>query len=259
MSAKLNSNNEDKIVKSDEEIDLTNPLDVVHYPLWLEFKEKAPGTYKHSQSIINIVDSVSADVDGIDAQALQLAAMYHDIGKMWGPVIFTENQDKTNIHDELDPATSYHLLTKHVSDTAIILIMNNFPMKVINIAIQHHGNTVLKSIYEKAKKENDKISEDLFRYKTQRPNSLEALILMVCDQIEATSRSIYVDHQKEIDPVVFVNSVFNKLMMDGQFDNVQTALGNLNKIQKALVKDVAGNFHKRIKYDEDDAVMEDKT
>jgi len=229
----------------------------MHYPLWLEFKEKAPGTYKHTQSIINIVDSVSADVPDIDSKALQLAAMYHDIGKMWAPNMFTENQGKDNIHDNIDCMVSYQLLTRHVSDTATILIMNNFPIEVIQIAIQHHGTTVLRAIYEKAKKDNPTISEDLFRYKTNRPDSLEALILMVCDQVEATSRAIYVDQQKDVEPDVFVNNIFNRLMLDGQFDKVHTALGNLNKIQKALVKDVMGNFQKRIKYEEDDTISEE--
>ncbi len=255
MSPKINDPEEKPIVKpSDDTVEksINDPLDVVHYPLWIEFKEKAPGTHKHTQNIINIVDSITSDVPDVNTKALHLATMYHDIGKMWAPYVFTENQSDVNMHDDLSPAISYHLITKHVSDTASILIANEFPIEVINIAIQHHGTTVLRSIYEKCKKDNKKCREEDFRYQTQKPNSLESLILMICDQVEATSKSIYVDQQKDIDPETFVASIFNKLMMDGQFDNVKTELGNLNKIQKALVRDVTGTFGKRVRYEEDD-------
>jgi cyclic-di-AMP phosphodiesterase PgpH len=257
MSAKNNTPEEQvRLGLPDDQLEkLDDPLDTAHFPLWVKFKEKAPGSYKHTQSLINIVDSVAADVDeGLNIEALQLAAMYHDIGKMWFPQAYTENQAKDNIHDSLDCTISYQLLTRHVSDTAAILIANNFPPNVIRIAIQHHGTTVLRAIYEKAKKENPNVSEDLFRYNTEKPSSLEALILMLCDQVEATSRSIYVEQKKDVEPDVFVTNMFNRLMMDGQFDKVETRLENLGRIQKALIRDIAGNFQKRLKYEEDDII-----
>jgi hypothetical protein len=142
-----------------------------------------------------------------------------------------------------------------VSDTVAILVANDFPMDVIQIASQHHGRTVLKSILEKAKKIDDKVSEDLYRYNTRRPATLEALILMMCDHVEATSRSIYVDQKKDIEPDVFIGNIFNRLMMDGQFDNVQIKLGNLNRIQQALADGIAGSYQKRSKYEEDEELL----
>jgi putative nucleotidyltransferase with HDIG domain len=190
-----------------------NPLDP-HYPLWIALREKAPGSHKHTQSLLNIVDNVASAV-GCDSETLKLATMYHDIGKIWNPMAFTENQDDENIHDNLDPRVSYQILTRHVSDTVTILVAHNFPIEVVQIASQHHGQTVLGSMYEKAKKASKDAHEDDFRYKTERPMSLEALILMLCDNIEAASRSVYLTQKKKVDPATFVGTAFNKLMIDG--------------------------------------------
>jgi len=218
-----------------------------NFPLLKEFREKAPGSYKHAQSLVGMIENVCASV-GMESETLKIAAMYHDIGKMWNPEIFTENQrEGKNIHDELTPEISYQLITRHVSDTVAILVANDFPMEVIKIASQHHGTCVLKSIAEKV--EIDRIDE--FRYKTQRPNTLESLILMFCDQVEAASRAIYRDSKAKHDPRAIVSNIYNKLHLDGQFDNVTVVLGNLKSIQEAIIADVASNYHERVDYAED--------
>ena len=256
----MKNNSKEKPIKPDEEViekvdKELSPLDS-HFPLWAEFREKAPGSYKHTQSLSNIVDNVASAV-GIDSEDLMLAARYHDIGKMWFPEAFTENQGKENIHETLEPWVSYQLLTRHVSDTVAIMIANDFPTEVIQIASQHHGTTVLKSIYEAAQKANPETNKSEFRYHTEKPSTVEALILMLCDQVEATSRSLYVDQKKDVEPDVFIGNIFNKLMMDGQFDDVELKLGNLGKIQKALAEDVAGNYQKRLKYAEDEELIKE--
>jgi len=220
-----------------------------NFPLLKEFREKAPGSYKHAQSLVSIIENVCAAID-MDPEILKIAAMYHDIGKMWNPKIFTENQlDDKNIHDELSPEISYQLITRHVSDTVTILIAYGFPIEVIKIASQHHGSCVLRPIAEKV----DPKRIDEFRYKTQRPDSLESLILMFCDQVEAASRAIYRDSKVDHDPRAIVSNIYNKLHLDGQFDNVTVLLGNLKSIQEAIIADVASNYHKRIDYADDAA------
>jgi hypothetical protein len=204
-----------------------------------------------------MVENVCAAIDR-DPDILKMAAMYHDIGKMWSPILFTENQGKDNIHDGLPAWASYELITKHVSDTIAILVANDFPDDVIRIVSQHHGTCVVQSIFEKAKTKDPDADINAFRYKTGRPDSLESLILMFCDQVEATSRAIYASDSDNVEPAVFVLNIYNKLHADGQFDNVQVLLGKLKKIQAALITDVSSNFQKRIKYEEDEGLMEKK-
>lgn len=240
---------EDKL--EEKEPKTLGPMDS-NYPLLKEFREKAPGSHKHAQSLVSMVANVCAAIN-MDSKLLETAAMYHDIGKMWAPHLFTENQAKENIHDGLDPWVSYQLITRHVSDTIAILFSYGFPKEVMIIASQHHGACLMGMLFEKAKEIDKDVPEDTFRYHTDRPDSIESLILMLCDQVEATSRSFYREQGRDdVDPAVFVINIYNKLHIDGQFDNVQVMLGELKKIQAALISDVASNFQKRIKYGEDD-------
>jgi len=96
-----------------------------------------------------------------------------------------------------------------VSDTVTILTAYDFPKEVIRVASQHHGSCILQAIYEYAVKEDGSFEDkkDLFRYKTPRPDSLESLILMLSDQIEATSRAVYSDQSVDIDPSIFVTRI----------------------------------------------------
>ncbi len=230
------------------------PMDSTFH-LLKEFRERAPGSHKHAQSLVSMIENVCAAID-MDADILKMAAMYHDIGKMWSPSLFTENQGKDNVHDGLPAWASYELIIKHVSDTVAILFINEFPKDVIRIASQHHGTCVVQAIFENAKAEKSNADSNTFRYKTQNPDSLESLILMFCDQVEATSRAIYASDSDGVEPAVFVLNIYNKLHADGQFDNVQVLLGKIKKIQAALITDVSSNFQKRIKYEEDETLIE---
>jgi hypothetical protein len=227
------------------------------YPLLKQLRDAAPGTFKHAQSLTGMVQNVCAAI-AIDSHILEVVAMYHDIGKMWAPGHFSENQhENENIHEGLDPFVSYELITRHVSDSVTILLSANFPLEVIVLASQHHGKTILTNFYELAKVKNSKVPEELFRYKTPRPTSVESLILMLCDQIEATSRSIYASQHLDVAPDVFVSNVYAKLHQDGQFDNVQIFLGTLKKILRAIIADVGSMFQKRIRYEEDKELITD--
>ena len=248
----------DQIEKLEERDEDDSQLDLLdsNHPLMKEFREVARGTHKHSQTLEGMGENVCAAI-GMRSDAMKLSLRYHDIGKMWFPHLYSENQGKDNIHDDLSPWVSYQLITRHVSDTVAIMMANNFPAEVIKIAGQHHGTCVLKAIAEKAKSVDKKINIDDFRYKTPKPDCIESLILMLCDQVEAASRSIYVDQKKDIAPDDIVLNTYNKLHADGQFDNVEIVLGKLKSIQDALISDVASNFQKRVKYEENDELEEE--
>lgn len=230
------------------------PLDS-NYPLLKEFRDKAPGTFKHTQTLVGMVENVCAAID-MNPEVLKLAATYHDIGKMWAPEVFTENQAGENIHDKFDPWVSYMLITRHVSDSAIILLRHDFPRNVIQIVSQHHGTCVLKSMLEKAREIDPETNENDFRYHTEKPDSVESMILMLCDHMEATSRSIYIEQKKNTaDPATLVMNMLNHLQDDGQFDNVHILLGVLKKIQRAIISDIASSFQKRVAYKEDEELV----
>jgi len=214
------------------------------YPLLQKFRDACPGTYKHSQSISAIIEGVALAL-GLNVLKMKVAAQYHDIGKMFSPKCFTENQvEEPNPHDKLSPMVSYSIITRHVSDSVAILINDhNFPRDIIEIISQHHGTSVLKYFFDKSGTE----VEEPFRYKTTKPICIESAILMICDHIEATSRSLM--QAGKFDANLVIEKTINSLIDDGQLDDVVMRLGDLKKIKEALKKEIEGSYQKRVDYD----------
>jgi putative nucleotidyltransferase with HDIG domain len=223
------------------------------YPLLQKFREACPGTYKHAQALASMVEGIALALDR-DVDCMKVAALYHDIGKMFNPTYFTENQlDDENPHDKLDPRISYQIITRHVSDSAVILINDTlFPRSLIEIITQHHGTSVLKYFFKKSGKDVD----DVFRYKTSKPTCVDSAILMICDHIEATSRAMV--QANKFDPVTIIEDTINGLISDGQLDEVVMRLGDLKKIKEALAKELQGTYQKRVDYDKADEEKAEK-
>lgn len=215
------------------------------YPLLQEFRDACPGTLKHSQSLMSMIEGVGLALE-LDVDLMKVAALYHDVGKMFNPKYFSENQlEKENPHDDLQPKVSHQILTRHASDSVSILINNSdFPREIIEIISQHHGTTVLRYFFDKAKD----VKEDDFRYKTTKPTSIESMVLMVCDAIEAMSRALA--QAGKFDPNKVINESIQRLIDDGQLDDVTMKLGDLKKIKHALAKELEGVYQKRVDYDE---------
>ena len=214
-----------------------------NYPLLKVFRDRAPGTYKHSQNLASMVEGVSMEL-GLDVPFMKAAALYHDIGKMHHPLYFTENQmDEENPHDKLDPYLSYLIITRHVSDSALIMMQDeNFPRRLIEIACQHHGQSIVKYFFTKSRSE----VEDKFRYKGKKPTCIEAMVLLVCDGIEARSRAEV--KRDNFNPKEIIETTINELLEDGQLEDVVMRLGDLQKLKKALAKELQGTYQKRVDY-----------
>lgn len=235
---------EEKIeVTQDKKEELHELLDS-SYPLLQKFKEACPGTYKHCQSLASIIEGVSMSL-GLDANFMKVAALYHDIGKMNNPKYFTENQlEDEDPHESLTPWVSSQIIGRHVSDSVTILINDEkFPRRMIEIISQHHGNSVMKYFFKKSGKD----VEDLFRYKCSTPTCLESAVLMICDHIEATSRSLV--QAGKYDASKVIDTTINDLLDDGQLDDVVMRLGDLKKVKEALAKELEGIYQKRVDYD----------
>jgi putative nucleotidyltransferase with HDIG domain len=232
-----------------EKYDLKNLLDAKH-PFLERFRDKAPGTYKHSQNVASLCESVALELD-LSPDVMKVLGTYHDVGKMYHPDYFYENQSDNNPHDKLDPMISFHLLSRHISDGALILVqMEDFPNELIEPIVQHHGNSIIKSLANKSK-----LDEEMFRYKnTCPPKTLESAVLMICDSVEATIRSKEFD-QESLDSEKIREIILNtidRLESDDQLDEIR--LGDLKSIKRALAKDLESKYHKRDSkaYDDED-------
>src|SRR6056297_96557 len=124
------------VVIEPQTYDLKELLDSKN-PLLQNFREKCPGSYKHSQLLASMVEGLSLEL-GLNVELMKTAALYHDIGKLFNPNCFTENQNNNpDPHQKLDSMISYELITRHVSDSVALLINDKrFPRKVIEIISQ---------------------------------------------------------------------------------------------------------------------------
>jgi len=225
-------------------VDLTTFLDS-SFPLLQFLREKCPGTFKHSQYLSSITDSVCVAL-GMDPLRLRVAAMFHDCGKTMNPKIFSENQIATDVdpHESLDPFISAQLITRHVSDSVALLInIPGFPREIIEIISQHHGNSVVKYFFDKSESEDD----SKFRYNLSRPTRFESGVLMICDIIESKSRAKVQSGTLDIQEVI--DTTFTDLRRDHQLDDVYLRFGNLGIIENTLAKELEGIFQKRVDYD----------
>ena len=220
------------------------------FPLLEMFRELAPGSFKHSQNVANICESIAIELK-MNADLMKVSALYHDVGKMINPKYFSENQENENPHDNMDPWMSYQIISRHVSDTVAILLNYNFPIKVMKIVSQHHGDTVLRHFYELSKAGSD----ELYRYKcTKKPTCDEAAILMIVDSVEATARSLASNGKLENsdEKRKVVDSTINRLVDDSQLDSMK--IGTLKTIRKVLYKELESIYHKRVTYEDNETV-----
>lgn len=213
-----------------------------------EFSNKAPGTFHHSLNVANLAES-SANEIGANAMLVRVGALYHDIGKMKNPTYFSENQSTgINPHDELSPKESSKVIIDHVIDGIEIAKKNNLPDRVIDFIRTHHGTSLVYYFYSKEKEMDEDLDKEDFRYPGPRPFSKETAILMMCDSVEAASKSLKEPSTPKIDK--FVETIVGKQMESGQFLNANITFKEIQSVKKVIKNKLANIFHLRIEYPE---------
>ena len=213
-----------------------------------ELSDKAPGTFHHSLNVANLAEA-SANEIGANAMLVRVGALYHDIGKMDNPTYFSENQTgSVNSHDELSPKESAEIIIGHVIKGIETARKNNLPDRVIDFIRTHHGTTTVYFFYMKEKEANESTSSADFRYPGPIPFSKETAILMMCDSVEAASKSLKEPTTAKID--VFIEKIINKQLDDGQFLNADITMKEIQLIKKILKQKLKNIFHLRVEYPE---------
>ena len=214
-----------------------------------ELSNKAPGTFHHSLNVANLAEA-SANEIGANAMLVRVGALYHDIGKMNNPTYFTENQSTgINPHDELSYKESASIIINHVLEGIEIAKKYNLPDRVIDFIRTHHGTSLVYYFYSKEKElHEDSVNSEDFMYPGPRPFSKETAILMMCDSVEAASKSLKDPTSTKID--AFVESIINKQMESEQFLNANITFKEIQSIKKVLKHKLANIYHLRIEYPE---------
>ncbi|KGP90499.1 hypothetical protein N780_04985 [Pontibacillus chungwhensis BH030062] len=232
-------------------ITLSNP----NHPLLRKILTQTPGTYHHSVMVANLSES-ACEAIGANGLLARVGAYYHDLGKTKEPQYFIENQmGMKNPHDLLEPKESAEIIIAHPYIGAEMLRKHKMPAEIIEIAEQHHGTTLLKYFYHKAKQENENVQEMDYRYPGPTPQSSEAAIVCICDSVEAAVRSLKTPSPEDIENLV--HSIIIDRLLDGQLSNSPLTLKDLERIQTAICETLQGIFHSRIQYPETKAAVKE--
>ena len=213
-----------------------------------ELSNKAPGTFHHALNVANLSEACANEI-GANAMLVRVGALYHDIGKMSNPTYFTENQSTgTNPHDELSPKESAKIIIDHVIKGVEIAKKNNLPDRVIDFIRTHHGNSTVRYFYNKQMELSSEFTHSDFKYNGPQPFSKETAILMMCDSVEAASKSLKDPTSTKINS--FVDTVISTQIEADQFLNANITFKEIESIKKVLKHMLANMYHLRIEYPE---------
>ncbi|WP_227395114.1 HD family phosphohydrolase [Jeotgalibacillus aurantiacus] len=225
-------------------VELSNP----NHPLLKKILTEAPGTYHHSVMVANLAEA-ACEAIGANGLLARVGCYYHDIGKTKRPHYFIENQiSSQNPHDRLSPETSRDIIIAHAVEGAEMLRKYKLPQEFIDIAEQHHGTTLLKFFYYKAKENGFDPKEAEYRYPGPKPQSREAAVISVADSVEAAVRSMKEPNAEKIRQLV--QSIVQDRLQDGQFNESDLTLKELETIKRVFCETLNGIFHSRIEYPE---------
>ena len=219
-----------------------------NHPLLRQLLLRTPGTYHHSLLVANLAER-AAEVIGADPLVARVGAYYHDIGKMRNPSAFIENQTGSNPHDELDALVSAGIVAAHVRDGLALAERYRLPAVIREMIPGHHGNGVVKYFFQLAQQRGQEPDEAKYRYPGPRPRSKEAAIVMLADGTEASVRSLA---EKNADTIrVMVDKIASERLSDGQLDDSDLTLRDVQRIKDAFCELLLGVYHERIPYPED--------
>lgn len=234
-------------------LELSNP----NNPLLRKILMEAPGTYHHSLIVGNLAEA-AAEIVGADPLICRVGAYYHDVGKTRRPLFFVENQmTKENPHDKIAPSLSHLIITSHVTDGLEMLEKAGLPKPIRDICATHHGTTILWYFYNKAKEldKNGTVKIDDFRYPGPKPKTRENAIVMICDAVEAAVRSMSRPTPNRVEGVI--RKIIRDRLQDGQLDECDLTLQDLDVMVGAFMKTLKGIYHSRIEYPDPDKIRKE--
>lgn len=215
-----------------------------------ELEHKAPGTFQHSLQVMNMCDAAARAIDA-NVLLVRAGALYHDIGKMKNPLCFIENESMSpggvHYHEHLSPKESARAIIKHVSDGLELAAENRLPDVVQDFILTHHGTSNTSYFYNKYLNEGgDPNDVSDFFYKGRKPQTKEQIILMICDTLEAASRTLKDNSAATFS--VFVENIVASKMKIGQFDQADISIKDLNTVKETLKAYLSQIYHERVVY-----------
>ena len=198
--------------------------------------------------VANLAEAAANEI-GANSMLVRTGALYHDIGKMLNPIYFIENQSTgVNPHNDLSASDSAKMIINHVIKGIELAKQYRLPDRIIDFIRTHHGTSLVYYFYVKEKESNSDVEVDRtkFQYRGPIPFSKETAILMICDAIEAASKSLFQPTAQSIDKLV--DKIVGKQKSDNQFLNSDVTFSEIEKIKKVIKSKLMNIYHVRIEY-----------
>ena len=222
-------------------------------PLLRKLSQVAPGTFQHSIMVGNLAAEVAHKINA-GGQLVRTGALYHDIGKMKNPAFFTENQAAgVNPHDNISEIDSAKIITAHVTEGLKLAEEHNLPTVIKDFIRTHHGTGMAKYFYINYKNSHpdEDVDPEPFSYKGPNPETREQAILMMCDAVEAASRSLREYTADSISEMV--NRIIDTQVKEGYFTECPITFHDISCAKQILIERLKNIYHTRIQYPEQTA------
>lgn len=219
-------------------------------PIFRKMAMEAPGSYHHSLIVASLAEKAAEEIE-LDPLLVKAGSLYHDIGKIKRPEYFIENLTRNfDMHKDLKPSMSSLVIINHVKEGLEQAQKLRLPKRIKDIIAQHHGSSLVRYFFEKAKEEHNpkvhQIGEESYRYAGPKPNSKEAALVMLADSVEAATRSIKKPSKANFKRVI--NEILNNYMQDGQLDDSTFTLKELKTSANSFLNTLYTIYHPRVEY-----------
>ena len=225
-------------------------LSDVNSPLMRKLSEDAPGTFQHSMQVANLASEIANKIGG-NPMLARTGALYHDIGKIHSPAFFVENQAKgNNPHQYLTPEASAQIIRQHVLDGVSMAKEAGLPRSIIEFIETHHGKSMTRYFYNEwcNKHPDQEPNMEQFTYQGPNPYTKELAIVMICDTVEAASRSLNEYTDESISNLV--EKLVNGIIAEHYLDKAPITLREISEAKEILKEKLANIYHTRIAYPE---------
>jgi putative nucleotidyltransferase with HDIG domain len=225
-------------------------LSNTNLPLLRRLAFEAPGTFQHSLMVANLAKE-GCEAIGADPVLAYTGALYHDIGKVFRPEYFIENQRPgDNRHDKLAPSMSSLILINHVKEGLGLARAERLPQVLRDAIGQHHGTRLIRYFYDRALAHGDGVAgsdlEEKYRYPGPKPQNKIMGVLMLADAVEAASRTLDAPTPAKLRSLI--HTLSDDCLQDGQLDETDLTLSDLKAVNEAFLRVLATIFHQRIDY-----------
>ena len=235
----------------------------LNHPLLRRMTLEAPGTYHHSLMVANLSEAAAETVDA-NATICRVCSYFHDIGKLVKPEYYIENMPgDENPHDDLAPSMSALVVIAHVKDGVDLACRHKLNREILDVIQQHHGTSLIYFFYRRALDQQEEVKkavaegkasesdvpevkESSFRYPGPKPSFRESAIISLADAVESASRTLTKPTPQKIESLV--EEIIRSRLRDGQLDECDLTLRDLNLVRDSFTKTLRTSLHRRIPY-----------